>query len=91
MKNIWGANLNEMNEMITTMLIQNLNFHIVELVKGCLSAVKVKGVARRHLLDKMITMVSQSDEKPLKKEPGAVRQKSSEPRTHEPPVLLSAP
>ena len=65
LKNIWGANLNHMNEMITTMLIQNLNFHIVELVKGCLSAVKVKGIARRHLLDKMITMITNDPMKNL--------------------------
>ena len=56
LKNIWGANLNQINEIIMTMVIQNLNFHIVELVKSGLSAVKVKGVARRHLLDKMITI-----------------------------------
>ena len=57
LKNIWGANLNQMNEIIMRTMIQNLNFHIVKLVKRGLSAVEVKGVAGRHLLNKMMTIM----------------------------------
>ena len=57
LKNIWGANLNQINVIIMTTMIQNLNFHIVKLVKRGLSAVEVKGVAGRHLLNKMMTIM----------------------------------
>ena len=63
LKNIRGANLNQIKNRWNDDEydydsdpdhdhddLKNLNFHIVELVQGCLSAVKVKFIARRHLL-----------------------------------------